>query len=334
MAAMSLEQIQQRLEQGVTQLTPHVLRWVGPEARRLRSLLLWVGAIWLLLVLAQALWLLMPATKPAVELPGRTLNPLLNSAPSRANAPVAVSTLMGWNLFGQAGEQTVVEPVLLQTEPENDIEDGARESRLDLKLTGIVAVSEEGLGKAIIEHQRQQKVYAVNDELPVGGGKVKLAKVLADRVVIDNGGTYELIRLFDDNGWSASVESTPVANDASEGVSVVDKRVDAQTRRVANDYRQRLYSDPQSLAKVVRISAERREGRLRGYRVQPGSDRQQFQQLGFKGGDVITNVNGIELDNPANAVQLYQLMRTASEAVFTVERAGQQMMLTVALGNE
>jgi general secretion pathway protein C len=70
---------------------------------------------------------------------------------------------------------------------------------------------------------------------------------------------------------------------------------------------------------------------LKGYRVDPGKSGAQFTQLGFKSGDVVTSVNGINLDNPANTMQLYQLMRSASEAVFDLERGAETVTLTVNL---
>ena len=59
--------------------------------------------------------------------------------------------------------------------------------------------------------------------------------------------------------------------------------------------------------------------------------KEQFEQLGFKPGDLITGVNGIPLDDPANTVRLYQTMRAASEAVFDLERENQQLTVSVSL---
>ena len=102
---------------------------------------------------------------------------------------------------------------------------------------------------------------------------------------------------------------------------------------MAENYRQRLYNNPQSLAQVVRIAAVREAGQLRGYRVSAGRDREQFEALGFKANDIVTGVNGIELTDPGKAIKLYEVMRTASEASFNVLRDGEQLTLTVGLEN-
>ena len=47
----------------------------------------------------------------------------------------------------------------------------------------------------------------------------------------------------------------------------------------------------------------------------------------------MTSVNGMALDDPANTMRLYQTMRSASEAVFGIERNGQPVLLAVSLGD-
>ncbi len=113
--------------------------------------------------------------------------------------------MVAWHLFGEVGATAPVatEPeAAAQTNARAGIEDGAQETRLQLKLTGIVASTEDGLGHAIIENQNQQAVYAVDDKLPVPG-QVKLAKVMPQQVVLDNGGTYELLVLFEESSMGS-----------------------------------------------------------------------------------------------------------------------------------
>jgi general secretion pathway protein C len=79
------------------------------------------------------------------------------------------------------------------------------------------------------------------------------------------------------------------------------------------------------------VNAVRQNGDLLGYRISPGKDRAQFSQLGFKSGDLVTGVNGIDLNDPANTMRLYQTMRTASEAVFDLQRGEESVSLSVSL---
>jgi general secretion pathway protein C len=246
---------------------------------------------------------------------------------------VDIERMVGWHLFGEAGAAggpAVAEPQPAATgNARAGIEEGAQQTRLQLKLRGIVASTDDGLGYAIIENKNQQAVYAVEDKLPVPG-QVKLAKVMPQQVVIDNGGTYELLVLFEETPLGAQMGS-PAAPAVKPPSSQIEKRDDAQTTGLAQSYRDRLYQNPQSLADVVSISAVREGDRLLGYRVSPGKDQEQFTQLGFKTGDLVTSINGVGLDNPANTMTLYSTLRTAGEVIFELQREGQQLSLSVNL---
>lgn len=304
--------------------------------RLLRRALLVLLALWAVLALVQLFWALWPQPA-AAPLPADIINPVSRSQSAPETAAVDIDRLVGWKLFGEPGaelEAAIVEATPTSGASEREgIEEGARETRLDLILRGVVASSDDGLGHAIIEHRKRQDVYAVDDELPVSGN-VRLAKVMAGQVVLDNNGTYELLTLFEESEFDRQLSHSamPSAADTPRETTHVDKRADTQATELAAGYRAQLYQNPQSLASLVRISAVREGGELRGYRVAPGREAAQFQQLGFKAGDLVTSVNGIALNDPANTMQLYQTMRTASEAVFELERNGQPMSVSVDLG--
>ncbi|MFV8818217.1 type II secretion system protein GspC [Haliea sp. E17] len=308
--------------------------------RRLRRLLVGILCLWIVLSLAQLLWALLPADTPAGE-PVTVINPAVRSEAAAGRKPVDIDALRARHLFGDASLAGLAEtPETVAAAPASEregIEEGARETRLQLTLRGVVSAREDGLGHAIIEYRNKQDVYAVDDELPVSG-KVVLAKVMPHQVVLDNNGTYELLTLYDDSELDDQLEraaSKPAAKPrqaapAGSG-AVIDKRTDSGVTELASSYRDQLYRNPQSLASVVSISAVREDGQLRGYRIAPGSDAEQFSRLGFKTGDIVTGINGIALDDPSQAMRIYQTMRTASEAVFDLQRGDQPVSVSVSL---
>jgi general secretion pathway protein C len=307
-------------------------------ARRLRQALLLLLSIWAVLALSTLIWALLPAAPVPVVTDVAVINPVTSRGAVSSADSVDIEQMISWHLFGEAGapvedavfEQSAVADVAAARE---GIENGARETRLDLKLRGVVASSEDGLGHAIIEHKAKQAVYAVEDKLPVSG-EVVLVKVMPRQVVLDNAGTYELLVLFEDSQLDSQLSSTTTAPGTDNGpvaAARIDKRADAGATALAQGYRERLYQNPQSLAAVVNVSAVRQDGELLGYRISPGKDRQQFEQLGFKSGDLVTGVNGIDLNDPANTMRLYQVMRSANEAVFELQRQEQQLTVSVSL---
>ena len=303
---------------------------------QLRRALVFLFAIWAVLALARLVWSLVPSGDLELDPAVVVINPINSPAATATASQVDIQRMMSWHLFGEADGRSV-EPVVPEAEvsaaSRDGIEKGARETRLELLLRGVVASSEDGLGHAIIEHRKRQAVYAVEDKLPVSGNVV-LAKVMPRQVVLDNAGTYELLTLFEDTALEAQLSTAPPVpppsvRSARPGEFL--RRDDAETVALASSFRDRLYEDPQSLAEVVNVSAVRADGALLGYRVRPGEKHQQFEQLGFKEGDLVTGINGIALDDPANTLGLYQTMRTASEAVFELERDGQPISISVQL---
>jgi general secretion pathway protein C len=301
------------------------------QARRLRQVLLCLLAIWAVLALTTLIWALVPTTESAASVVSEVINPVTSGGSARDADPVDIDSLVGWHLFGEVGEALVDIPLPQESEQASSrdgIEDGASETSLQLKLRGIVSSNEDGLGFAIIESNNEQDVYAVEDKLPLAG-EVILAKVMPKQVVLDNGGTYELLVLYEES--SMDVPAMPAAANTSARPAQVERREDPETASIAQSYRDRLYQNPQSLAKVVRISAVREGSALRGYRISPGTDAEQFTQLGFEEGDVVTGINGVSLDNPSNTMVLYNSLREAGDVVFELERGGQQQTLSVNL---
>jgi general secretion pathway protein C len=305
-----------------------------PEhARRLRLILICLLACWAAVALTRLIWALVPSKEPAATTAPAVINPVASGSTARDAVSVDIDSMVAWHLFGEAGATAVAMPLPEEAAQANSrvgIEDGAEETRLQLTLRGVVSSTEDGLGFAIIENSGQQDVYAVEDKLPVPG-EVVLAKVMPRQVVLDNGGTYELLVLYEESSMGASGAPVPAATNTPEPPEQVDRREDPETTNLAQSYRERLYQNPQSLADVVSISAVREGSSMVGYRVSPGKDAEQFKQLGFEAGDVVTAINGVSLDNPTNTMVLYNSLRTAADVVFELQRGDQQLSLSVNL---
>ncbi len=301
---------------------------------KLRASLLIVIVFWLLLIVAEIIWVAAPI--PHL----RPLKPINNSAvvtKTEANVSSASQTVINinkmkeWMLFG-AFAAVPLDPIA--AEP-TDLDLEAKETRLSLKLLGIMQSSDPKRGHAIIQYQSQSELYAVGDPIPISRG-VTLSKVLADRVIIDNAGNFESIFLWDEEtqkvlrpkSQTAKVKKTA----GKKALKSIDHRNNAKLTKIASDYKQKLLSDPMSMADVMRISPSKSsDGSIQGYRVSPGRDRANFKSFGLKSGDVITAVNGIDLSNQANAMKVYQDLSSATEASFDLLRRGEPINLIISL---
>ena len=317
-----------------TVISAHLHSLADPQrARQVKLVVYGLAALWLISALANLVWSLLPAPETPAT-PATIVNPLQGAVQGGQRPAIKINELVNWNLFGTpdmkipAADSAAAQSSAARPAGElAGIEDGAGETRLSLRLQGVIASGVPQAARAIIEHQKTQQQYALGDKLPVSG-QVKLVKIMADRVVLDNGGKYELLLLFDKESLSA----VPMVSARVERPRrSIDQRSNKNLTDLAESYRKRLYSNPQSLSDVVKISAVRVEGQLQGYRVSAGRARDMFDSLGFKANDVVTAVNGIELDNPSKAMELYRVMRSAEQASFEVRRGEEELTLVVGL---
>ena len=315
--------------------------WLGFERdparlRRLQNALIVLLVLWSLSSVAQLVWV--PFRAGAIETaPALALNPPTSTAQSETEI-IDTSSVLGANLFGSAPDGAVdAFDAIANTDDRDGIERNANETRLALTLTGIAASTDDGRGSAVIQSGATEQVFSVGDALPASG-RVVLAKVMPQQVVIDNNGTYELIKLYD--GPGIAVPTRPVtrpasASPASTAVSMPEaSRASANQRSaLAGQYRQQLYDNPESLASVVSVSPVREEDRIVGYRIAPGADRAAFDAFGLQRGDIVTAVNGLALSDASNTVKLYQLMKDATDATFDIERDGGTVTVSVDLAS-
>lgn len=297
---------------------------------KLRFALQWLVGIWLLSMLADVFWAAFSVNTSSSSLPliMQNMQQVSGKVSQTQNTPPSVdlATMQAWHLFGKAAEVAVVETVQTPTDEASLLE--AQETRLQLKLLGVMLSTAES-SYAVIEHAGQADLYRVGQAIP-GGQRVSLSRVLADRAIIDNRGNLESLMLYDDS------KSTPVAQinkpvvQTSAAAKVVDQRNNAQVTQMANAYREQLMNNPMSLADVIRISvAKDNGGNVIGYSIRPGRDRKQFSDFGLQSGDIVTAVNGIALDDPAKAMELYGQLRTAKEASLDIKRGSENINVLV-----
>ena len=290
--------------------------------QRLQTVLIVLLVLWSLSSVSQLIWIPFRAN-PIDAAPALALNPPKPTGGAKT-AVIDTSGVMGLGLFGGSPEALAEADSAALTEASRDgIEQNAQETRLALTLTGIVASTEDGTGSAVIKSGAAEQVYAVGDALPASG-QVVLVKVMPQQVVIDNNGTYELIKLYEGPGIAIP---TRAAWQPSQ------KATAAEQTALASQYRRQLYDSPESLASVVSVSPVREGDRVVGYRIAPGADRVAFDTFGFQSGDIVTAVNGLALSDASNTVKLYQTMKDATQASFDIERDGGTVTVNVDLAS-
>jgi hypothetical protein len=93
--------------------------------------------------------------------------------------------------------------------------------------------------------------------------------------------------------------------------------------------RRLITEDPSLLSDIMRNQPVLMQGKLRGFRVYPGRNRQAFTRLGLRSGDLVIAINGTPLDDPSRGDEIFRTIGSASEARVTVMRNGQQQDLSL-----
>jgi general secretion pathway protein C len=169
------------------------------------------------------------------------------------------------------------------------------------------------VGFAIVgENATAAKVHAVGDNVP---GGAKLHSVFSDRVLLDRNGHLEYLTL--PHTSSAVLNSNPVQAAVPNQNPAFDR-----VRRLITE-------DPSALSDIMRNQPVLMQGKLRGFRVYPGRNRQAFTRLGLRSGDLVIAINGTPLDDPARGDEIFRTIGSASEARVTVMRNGQQQDLSL-----
>jgi general secretion pathway protein C len=307
-------------------------------AQTYRNAILALATLWLLWLLADLFWLLMPApaaSNMAAISSSTNSSARKNVANNNNQQTVDLAKIQGWHLFGETNKAEEASETF--SAAGDDVDENAEETRLSLTLVGLIEAKDPAMGYAIIEYQSKSDLYKVGQTLPAGNS-VTLSKVLSDRAIIDNRGKYEAIFLYDEKGnrIQAPARNNRKAVKAEPADSndkrVIDQRGNRRLSKMAADYRQQLINDPMSLAEVIKISpASDSDGKLMGYRVRPGKHRQQFKDFGLKPGDIVTSVNGVALTDPSNAMSLYQDMQNTTEASIEVLRGDETISLMIGI---
>lgn len=292
--------------QKIVQSLPH---------KRLSWIVTCCAVIYIAYLAAQLFWIVYP--KPSVS----ALTPAITQI-NNASTPTNVRTIIAKNLFGRADAK----PVAVQQPVISD----APETRLSLRLTGIVAVSQDdSAGLAIIESQGRQETYVVQDV--ISGTRAKVAQVLPDRVILDVGGRFETLML-DGLDFTKTV-ATPTSAKSNNPLRAANSPAEPPSRlkEELSATREEVMDDPGKLFDYIRVSQATANGKLIGYRLSAGKDPELFARMGLKNNDLAVAINGYQLTDMKQAMQAVNELRTSSNATITIERDGGLMDVQFSL---
>ncbi|WP_421327956.1 GspC family type II secretion system variant ExeC [Aeromonas veronii] len=185
----------------------------------------------------------------------------------------------------------------------------APRTQLNAQLNGVLASSDPAKSIAIIAMSGIQNSYGVGDM--IDGTQARIRQVYPDRVIIEREGRDETLMLDGEEYGKPlpqTTNTTPLGSLRSE-----------------------LIADPGKITDYLNISPVQVDGRMTGYRLNPGSNPEFFNQSGLQANDLAISINGLDLRDNMQAMQAMQQMAGATEMTVTVERQGEQFDIYVRL---
>lgn len=270
----------------------------------------WISALLVVAIAyqaAQLVWWLIPG--PPAGAPAPVVNTNIGGNQVGPAAVIDVEGLVKAHLFGEAKEEAEAPIVAVVDAPE---------TRLSLKLNGVIANDDADSAFALIADNRgEEKIYRINDPVP---GGVKLHSIFEDRVLLNRAGKLETLRLPKDfPGGGKTANRSPAV-----------RRPTRPTRQTdPGSLRQVISENASKITEIIRAAPHIQQGKMVGFRINPGRNRQQFAALGLRPGDVVTDINGTAMTDPSQGLQVFESLGETTQASVTVLRNGNPEVLVI-----
>ncbi|MDP5131464.1 MAG: type II secretion system protein GspC [Paraglaciecola sp.] len=291
----------------------HLWLQLVKHQRGINMLMVVLLALFLLAYAAEITWRLLPVPQNnSLQTPTNQTGVV---ATVSKNAKLDLSTVKRLNLFGDLAAPVVVVKEVTE----------APVTKLNLTLTGVVSSSDKEAGAAIIENRNQQQTYGLGEK--IDGTNATLAEVYVDRVIIKNGPSKETLMLDGVDYSKPSKQSIVPIN--SRETSPSDNEVRRTLSTEAVQATRELQQAPANFTDFINISPHRPDGELLGYKVAPGKKASLFKAAGLQAGDVVTELNGLDLTDMQQSLEAMNALREAESIQMTVDRSGE--LLTIYL---
>ncbi len=283
-----------------------LVTFFNQHQKQLHLLVVVLLSLYLLAFAASMVWRIIPEPTLSATPPVSATNTTVTAS---GQSGVNVRRLQQLNLFGDA----TASPQPVETTQVTD----APETRLNLTLTGVVASTLEQAGTAIIENRNVQNVYGLGEKIE--GTNATLQQVFRDRVIIRNGGQHETLMLDGIDYEQANRKRERQVVRAIEDDEPDNRRLSEDAVEVTETLR----GNPANFTDYISISPKTEDGQLLGYQVKPGKDPALFESAGLQAGDVIAQINGLDLTDLQQSQEALSELRNSQTIELTIIRDGE-----------
>lgn len=201
-----------------------------------------------------------------------------------------------------------------------DEDERYEETKLPLDLLGTVAAGQPELAWAAVldRETREHQVVRVGDRLKE---RAEVLRIDRRRIVLENAGRREELSLTEDGAAQPSRASRPAPRRASRSDEVDVERVSRNRFQMEREDVDSLMANPAALFSQARILPKYQDGQMVGVQLNAIKDGSLFSQIGLQDGDVINQINGIEVTGQQQSAQVLRELTQSSEFNVTVTGA-------------
>ena len=189
-----------------------------------------------------------------------------------------------------------------------------------LKLLGVVIGDHQGIS-AIVEElsSKRQLFFRLHDQIPDAG---EISEIRRDGMVVRQGNQQELLEL------AASQIEKPPSTLVTAGSAVVP--VPGSPVRTVLDRREveQAMGDVPKLLSQARAVPYLVNGTMNGFRLDFIAPSSFYERIGLKYGDVLQQVNGVDIRDPGTMLSLFQQLRNEKTVKLDVLRNNQRTAMT------
>lgn len=189
-----------------------------------------------------------------------------------------------------------------------------------LKLLGVVIGDHEGIS-AIVEElsSKRQLFFRLHDQIPDVG---EISEIRRDGIVVRQGDQQELLELA-----ASQIEKPPSAPVTAGSVVAPVPGSPVRTVLDRRDVEQAMGDIPKLLSQA-RAVPYLVNGAMNGFRLDFIAPSSFYEKIGLKHGDVLQQVNGVDIRDPGTMLTLFQQLRNEKTVKLDVLRNNQRTAMT------
>ena len=196
----------------------------------------------------------------------------------------------------------------------------APETTLNLVLRGVLAANPMSLASAIISSGKRGKelTYGIGDSVP---GNATIEEIYQTHVILMRNGRHETLKLPEKSVGGTASKTTRTSKTGAINLNQTPDRI-------LGDIRRNIMKNPTSFGEYAIPVPVSKNGKLQGYRLRPQKKgRELFKQFGLQRNDIVTQINGVALNDPVQGIAALRKLSNATSINLTVMRNGAETPL-------